>query len=376
MREPLALYIHWPFCKSKCPYCDFNSHVREKVEQDQWKSALLQELAWFAAATGGRPLRSIFFGGGTPSLMPPDTAAALIEAAKTYWQAEDDLEITLEANPTSAESAALIAFRQAGINRVSLGVQALNEEDLRFLGRQHSPCEALAAVELAAAHFPRYSFDLIYARPGQSARAWEAELREALTHARGHLSLYQLTIEENTAFHHAYHQKKAFALPVEDDAADLYALTQDIMEDAGMPAYEVSNHAIPGQESRHNLAYWTGLDYIGIGPGAHGRITHDKKRTATQTLKSPERWLESVQAHGHGLESELSLSEQERTEEWLMMRLRLTGAIPLSSLPSGVHCGKLPLLHEQGLIELAQDHFRITREGRMVLTALTGEMLQ
>lgn len=267
-----ALYIHWPFCKAKCPYCDFNSHVREGVDVARWQSAMLRELATMAAWMPDAKLSSIFFGGGTPSLMPPQLVGALIEQAEKLLGFEDGIEMTLEANPTSVEAAKFQGFRDAGVNRVSLGVQSLRAENLRFLGREHSADEALKAVDLARGLFDRYSFDLIYALPNQSAAAWETELREALAYAGEHLSLYQLTIEPNTAFHHDYHVKKQFALPKDTLARELFLLTQEVMEGAGMPAYEISNHARAGQESRHNLTYWRGGAYLGVGAGAHGRI--------------------------------------------------------------------------------------------------------
>ncbi len=365
--HPLALYIHWPFCRSKCPYCDFNSHVREGVDEKAWERALLAELAWAAEKAPGRRLESIFFGGGTPSLMPPATVAALIEAAERHWGFEENIEITLEANPTSAEAASFAGFKAAGVNRVSLGVQALNAADLKFLGRQHSADEAMQAVRLAAKTFPRYSFDLIYARPGQKAETWEQELKEALEHADGHLSLYQLTIEENTAFHHA-HAKGAFAMPKDEKAAALYELTQQVMEDAGMPAYEISNHAKPGQESRHNLAYWRGHEYAGVGPGAHGRING----TATVTIKSPERWLEAVGRQGHGYEVWQELSEEEKRQEKLMMRLRLREGFARGDMPFLENVTKLT---REGLLEENAEMIRPTARGRLLLNYLAGELL-
>ncbi|MEJ0009136.1 MAG: radical SAM family heme chaperone HemW [Alphaproteobacteria bacterium] len=320
---PLAVYIHWPFCRKKCPYCDFNSHVREKVEQAAWRDALLTELRYWHSVAPDHVVTSIFFGGGTPSLMPPETAAALIAEVKRLWPTAPDMEITLEANPTSVEAQNFRTLAEAGVNRVSLGVQSLRAESLKFLGREHSVGEAMEAVALAAKIFPRYSFDLIYALPGQGADDWERELREALAHARGHLSLYQLTIEENTAFHHAYHVAKKFALPSEDNAALLYERTQAVMEEAGLSAYEISNHAAPGHESRHNQSYWRGEHYLGIGPGAHGRVNVDGARHATRNLKSPERWLEAA-SQSHGLEESLALTASERAEEKLLMGLRLT----------------------------------------------------
>src|SRR5262252_8891286 len=265
-----GLYVHWPFCLSKCPYCDFNSHVREAIDHERWRDALLLELDHYAADTPARRLTSIFFGGGTPSLMAPDTVAAVIERAARHWPFAPDIEITLEANPTSVEAGKFAGFRSAGVNRVSLGVQALNDADLKFLGRHHSAAEARAAIEIARRSFRRHSFDLIYARPGQSAAAWRAELAEAIALAGDHLSVYQLTIEPETVFG-AAHRRGELQVPEEEDAAALYELTQELLGAAGLPAYEISNHARPGEESRHNLAYWRYRTYAGIGPGAHGR---------------------------------------------------------------------------------------------------------
>lgn len=326
-----------------------------------------------AAKLPGRTVGSIFFGGGTPSLMPPDTVKALIEAVHQYWPVTRDIEITLEANPTSVEAASFRGFWQAGVNRVSLGVQALNPEDLQFLGRHHSAEEALAAVKLAADIFPRYNFDLIYARPQQAPAAWEKELRSALQHVRGHMSLYQLTIEENTAFHHA-HAKGDFVIPEDGAAAELYTLTQDIMEDAGLPAYEISNHAARGKESRHNLAYWLGHEYVGIGPGAHGRIFIDGKRHATQCIKSPERWLEAVKREGHGLEGNLPLTPRELQEEALMMRLRLAEGFPHADMPF-ISEQAIAALQAHGLLEEKSNRIRTTVRGKLLLNYVTAELL-
>lgn len=371
--RPLAVYVHWPFCKKKCPYCDFNSHVRDAVDHAAWAAALLKELRYWHARVEGHTVTSIFFGGGTPSLMQPATAKAIIDEVKALWPTAPDIEITLEANPTSVEAANFTRLRDAGVNRVSLGVQSLRPASLQFLGREHSADEALAAVALAAKTFPRYSFDLIYALPGQTLAAWEAELREALTHARGHLSLYQLTIEPNTAFHHQYHVQHAFALPVEDLAADLYALTQRIMEEHGMPAYETSNHAATGQASRHNLSYWRSEAYLGIGPGAHGRVDIAGARHATNTLKSPERWLEQVQKIGHGIESDLALTDRERLEERVLMGLRLPhegiGDIPPELLK------KAQPLMAAGLLIYDNARLRPTASGMLVLNAITASLL-
>lgn len=381
---PMAIYIHWPFCKAKCPYCDFNSHVREGVEQDRWRKALLAELRHFAACVPDRSVQSIFFGGGTPSLMAPQTASALIEEIHRLFRVAGDVEITLEANPTSTEASAFRAFREAGVGRVSLGLQALNDADLKFLGRQHSATEALEALAIARDIFSRHSFDLIYARPGQNVAAWEKELSQALTYSNGHLSLYQLTIEEGTAFHHAYHRQKQFTLPSEDEAAEMYELTQALCEAHGLPAYEVSNHAAPGQESRHNLAYWRGYDYLGIGPGAHGRITDAHgERVATLTLKSPERWLESVEKHGHGLESETPLSRQEVTEERVMMGLRIRDGIEVASfhrqtgrsVDEALNARALALMLDKGLLTRSETHLAATPKGRLLLTRIAGELV-
>jgi putative oxygen-independent coproporphyrinogen III oxidase len=401
-----ALYIHWPFCKKKCPYCDFNSHVREGVDHRAWRDALINELRYWYRRSPDFRIMSIFFGGGTPSLMAPSTVAALIDEAGKLWGLDSDCEITLEANPTSVEAAKFTALASAGVNRVSLGVQSLRAESLTFLGREHSNVEALNAVALAAKTFPRYSFDLIYALPGQTLAGWEAELREALAHARGHLSLYQLTIEENTAFHHAYHVDKHFALPEDGLAADLYALTQTIMAEAGLPAYEVSNHASPGEESRHNLAYWRGECYFGIGPGAHGRVDFsDGSRRATRNLKSPERWLSNVIEGGlapyasltpaasgsrtalrtptSGLEEELALTTAERAEEKILMGLRLNDGFVLSRLRDDEHDylnqlwadGRVNGLVAQGMLVTEEQKLRATQAAMPVLNYVIGRLL-
>ena len=375
-RPPLALYVHWPFCKAKCPYCDFNSHVREQVDDAAWRAALLRELAWCAERLPGRIITSIFFGGGTPSLMPPATVAAIIEAAGKHWPLDAEVEITLEANPTSVEAKKFRGFRAAGVNRVSLGVQALNDADLAFLGRKHGAEEALRAVTLAAEIFPRHSFDLIYARPGQTIESWQKELTHALIYANGHLSLYQLTIEQGTAFHAAY-GKGDFVLPEEERTAQLYEQTQAMMDAAGLPAYEISNHARPGEESRHNLTYWRSGEYTGIGPGAHGRIMMegDVTRSATQAIKSPERWLEAVAREGHGMERIEVLSGYEGWEERVMMRLRLAEPVPFDLWPDRQALQRkiVPLMRE-GLVEMQDESFRTTLQGRLVLTALTAEL--
>ena len=383
--EGAALYVHWPFCKKKCPYCDFNSHVREGVDHAAWRAALLRELRYWHQRAPQVALTSIFFGGGTPSLMAAETVAALIAEAKALWPQAAEIEVTLEANPTSVEAAKFHEFRAAGVNRVSLGIQSLREESLKFLGREHSAREAMAAIELAAEIFPRYSFDLIYALPDQTVAGWEAELRAALAYARGHLSLYQLTIEQNTAFHHAYHVGKEFVLPEENLAADLYHLTGDIMQSVGMPAYEISNYAAAGQESRHNLSYWRGDMYMGIGPGAHGRVDlASGARIATNTLKSPERWLEAVNRQGHGLEEELALDTPERAEEKVLMGLRLVQEglrfdrlkpEERTYLDTVWSNGRLAQLAGQGMLIPSADGLRATDAGQLVLNRVIEELL-
>ena len=327
MHQPLALYIHWPFCVSKCPYCDFNSHVRDAVDQDAWRAALLADMAHEAALTEGRKLGSIFFGGGTPSLMPPATAAALIEAAERHWGFTSDIEITLEANPSSVEAANFADLASAGVNRASLGLQALDDRTLGSLGRAHSVDESLAALNTAQAQFGRVSIDLIYARPDQTPLQWDAELARVISFGTTHMSLYQLTIEPGTRF--ATDVAKGALCPLDDDAAaDLYALTQDWMEAAGLPAYEISNHAAPGAESRHNLAYWRYQDYAGIGPGAHGR----RLGQATERHKKPENFLNAVARNMHGLKVEDVLDPATQAIEALLMGLRLREGVDISTL--------------------------------------------
>jgi putative oxygen-independent coproporphyrinogen III oxidase len=373
---PLAIYIHWPFCKKKCPYCDFNSHVRDAIDTEGWRQALIRELLYWQPMTRDHVVTSIFFGGGTPSLMPTEILAALIHTVREHWNSAPDIEITMEANPTSVEAANFTAAAKAGVNRLSLGVQSLRPEALKFLGREHSENEARTAIALAAEHFPNYSFDLIYALPNQTLDAWEAELHEALTYARGHLSLYQLTIEENTAFHHQYHDARAFILPEEELAAELYALTQRVMENAGLPAYEISNHAAPGSQSRHNLSYWRGESYLGIGAGAHGRIDiADGVRLATRNRKSPERWLEQTQRLGHGLEENIPLDAVTRAEEKLLMGLRLTTeGLNLRSLHEDERAILLPRLASAGLKKLQDEHL-ITYENERLCVTTKGALL-
>jgi oxygen-independent coproporphyrinogen-3 oxidase len=384
MSDSLALYIHWPFCAAKCPYCDFNSHVRERIDQARFRDALRRELEFEAARTGRRPLVSIFFGGGTPSLMAPETAAALIGDACTAFDAADGIEITLEANPTSVESAKLAAFRDAGVNRVSLGVQSLEAEALRFLGRRHDTAQAIAALEAARAIFPRVSFDLIYARPGQSEASWRAELRRALALAADHLSLYQLTIEPGTQFA-TLHARGAFALPEGEEAARLYLATAEEAARFGLLPYEVSNYAKPGAESRHNLQYWRYGDYLGIGPGAHQRVTRDGALLAARRHRAPEEWAARVERDGHAITVEEALAPRERAREALLMGLRLAeGVDPAriearSGLPfaEAVDAAMLAALIEEGYLAW-NDARRLaaTPDGLLRLDALLPVLLR
>jgi putative oxygen-independent coproporphyrinogen III oxidase len=379
---PFAIYLHWPFCKSKCPYCDFNSHVRSGIDEASWRRALLAELDHYAAETNGRVVTSIFFGGGTPSLMAPETVAALLERIAQRWTLEPDVEITLEANPTSVEAGRFRAIREAGVNRVSLGVQSLDQAALGFLGRGHSVAEAIAAIELARQSFPRYSFDLIYARPGQDVAAWRRELDQALALAGDHLSLYQLTIEAGTAFATA-HARGDFELPEDDAAGALYELTQERLAAAGLPAYEISNHASPGGESRHNLVYWRYGDYLGIGPGAHGRLTAGGTKFATRQLRAPETWLAAVETRGEGTQERLPVSASERLEEMLMMGLRLAEPIPRARFrregggepESLLDADRLARLVDGGFLVLDESGLRATPAGRQRLNAVLAALL-
>lgn len=321
-----GVYVHWPFCKAKCPYCDFNSHVRERIDEAAWGEALVRALDAQAPPLLGRTVGSIFFGGGTPSLMAPATVGRILDRIARHWTLATDVEITLEANPTSVEASRFQGYRAAGVNRVSLGVQSLLEADLAFLGRQHDASEARAAVRLAASIFPRHSLDLIYARPNQTPAGWAAELAAALELAGDHISLYQLTIEAGTAFQTRF-DRGDFRLPDDDLGGEMYELTQAILEAAGFPAYEISNHARPGGESRHNLVYWRYGDYLGVGPGAHGRLTIDGDKRATRQHKAPETWLAAI-ARGDGMAETVPVSVEDRLTEMLMMGLRLAAPIP------------------------------------------------
>ena len=373
---PLALYIHWPFCVSKCPYCDFNSHVRESIDQDRWRAALLADLTHEAALTPGRTVASVFFGGGTPSLMPPATVAALLDAVAGHWRLAADVEITLEANPSSVEAARFADLAAAGVNRVSLGLQALDDAALRFLGRAHDAGEGQAALATAIATFARVSFDLIYALPGQTPAAWQGELTRALAFGTEHLSLYQLTVEPGTRFATEAAQGR-LRLPTPDDAADLFELTRAVTAAAGLPAYETSNHARPGAESRHNLTYWRYGDYLGIGPGAHGR----RGSLATQRHRKPENWLAAVARNGHGNQVEEPLDGHTRATEALVMGLRLTEGVDLRRV-AGLAGGFAPVdraavarLTTLGLVTLADERLTVTATGALLLDAILPEVV-
>lgn len=378
----LGLYIHWPFCKSKCPYCDFNSHVRESVDAPRWRAALLAELDRAAETLRGRRIASVFFGGGTPSLMEPDIAAALLDRAARHGRLADDAEITLEANPTSVEAARFRDFRAAGINRVSLGVQALDDAALRFLGRGHDAAQARAAVDLAAKNFPRFSFDLIYARPGQTVRSWQEELHAAAAMAGDHLSVYQLTIEPGTRFA-AAHARGDFDLPEEELQGALYEATQATLEAAGLPAYEISNHARPGAECRHNLVYWHYDDYLGLGPGAHGRLTVEGRKLAVRNLRVPETWLKAVETRGGGDEEIVPISAEERREELLMMGLRLTDGVGRArfrretgaEIETALVPARLRPLVDGGFLVLDAAGLHATKAGRQRLNAVLAALL-
>jgi putative oxygen-independent coproporphyrinogen III oxidase len=374
-----GLYIHWPFCQSKCPYCDFNSHVAASEDQTRWKTAYLSEIERTSQETRGQILQSVFFGGGTPSLMDPDLIAAILDKVRASWPMSNDPEITLEANPTSVEAGRFAAYRQAGVNRVSVGVQSLNDDALRQLGRMHSVREAIHAIEIAQTTFPRYNFDLIYARQGQDLAAWTSELSLALSLAPRHLSLYQLTIEEGTVFHERNRRGLLAGLPNEDLAADLYQLTHKICEDAGLPAYEVSNHAAAGEESHHNLTYWRGGDYVGIGPGAHGRMTIRGNRSATEAIRLPEEWLTAVEKRGSGELPRYELSMEEAGTEYCLMGLRLKEgiSIPRYERISGrsLDPRKLLALSDDGLVLASSARLRATSSGMLVLNGILRELL-
>ncbi len=378
--EPgFGIYVHWPFCAAKCPYCDFNSHVRHQpVDQARFVSAFLKEMQTMRALSGQRTVTSIFMGGGTPSLMLPETVGAILEGIARHWHVPRGIEITMEANPSSVEADRFRGYRAAGVNRLSLGVQALNDADLKFLGRLHDVEQALGAIRLAREIFPRMSFDLIYARPGQTVEAWEAELRQAISYAVDHLSLYQLTIEEGTPFF-GLHKAKKFTLPDGEESAILYEATQDITAAHGLPAYEVSNHARPGAESRHNLTYWRYGDYVGIGPGAHGRLSVGREKLATATERQPEAWLSLVEEQGHGMVDQERLGQDEQADELLLMGLRLKEGIDLVRWQE--LSGREPdpdreaFLISHGFIErLGNSRLRCTPSGMLILDSVVADL--
>jgi len=369
-----GVYVHWPFCLAKCPYCDFNSHVRGGIDEGRWRRALVDQVADAARQVPGRVVNSIFFGGGTPSLMPPETVAAVIAAIRTGWQLADGLEITLEANPTSVEAGRFRAFRDAGVNRISMGIQALNDDALRRLGRMHNVAEAIEAFEIARATFERVSFDLIYARQGQSLAQWREELGRAISLAVDHLSLYQLTIETGTRFGDLHARGRLRDLPDQELSADMYALTQEVCDAAGMGGYEISNHARPGAESRHNLIYWRYGDYAGIGPGAHGRLSIGGSRWAVESTRSPEAWLGAVETKATGPNMRSEIDGLDQGSEMLMMGLRLREGIDLDRYEhlAGRELSETLLsnLSEIGLLARSGNRISTTASGRIVLDSV------
>ena len=373
----MGVYIHWPFCKSRCPYCDFNAHMRDNIDQEQWAVAYLRSLEFYAKKIPDKQVISIFFGGGTPSLMEAGLVASIIDKVQFLWSVANDIEITLEANPTSIENDKLIAFKDAGINRLSLGVQAFKNDDLKFLGREHNVEEALRAIELAKKYFNKSSFDLIYARPNQRLSDWEVELRRAIELSNGHLSLYQLTIERNTPFFMRY-SRGEFLIPDDIKGAEFYHLTQDVMEGSGLPAYEVSNHANIGNECRHNLIYWHMADYIGIGAGAHGRFTIAGNKYSTRDHSAPEIWLELVNDNGHGSHDWRIISQKECFYEILMMGLRLRDGLSIDRIEElsrkrfydMIDQEKLQTVISQKWAIKDGDNIRLTREGLLRLNAI------
>lgn len=373
-----GLYIHWPFCQSKCPYCDFNSHVAATIDQTRWRDAYLREIARVADETRGRVLETVFFGGGTPSLMEPEVVADILAAVRTAWPMVNDPEITLEANPGSVEAGRFRGFRDAGVNRVSMGVQALRDADLRRLGRLHSVAEARQAFDIARKCFDRVSFDLIYARQDQTLADWRAELGEALSMAVDHLSMYQLTIEEGTAFGDRFARGGLRGLPGEEVQADMYAVTQEVCAAHGMPAYEVSNHAAPGAESRHNLIYWRMGDYVGIGPGAHGRLTRDGRRWATVAPPAPGAWLAMVERGGAGEEPREEITREEQATEYLLMSMRLSEGMDLARYEAlrgrPIAARRIEGLAELGLVQTESGRLKATQDGRAVLNGVLREL--
>ncbi len=374
----MGIYIHWPFCEKKCPYCDFNSHVRDNINHLKWLKAYLNELRYYASETSERVISSVFFGGGTPSLMKPSVIEKILDEIQSLWHCSKDMEVTAEANPSSSETQLFKGFRGAGINRLSVGVQSLNNQSLMFLGRLHNADDARKAIKAATKIFPKISFDLIYALPGQTPITWKKELASAIKIAEGHLSLYQLTIEPGTEFH-----KKRIKAANEDIGAALFELTQEIMDNAGLPAYEISNHAKKGQESRHNLIYWRGGDYLGIGPGAHGRITHAYKTEMMHNYREPEIWLNLAITKKYGQQKRAALSKEERRNELVLMGLRLIEGISLDHfnsltnqhLTKIIDKNRITALADQGYLTLSNTVLKTTVAGRQRLNAVLTYLL-
>ena len=373
-----GLYIHWPFCQAKCPYCDFNSHVSREIDQSRWLRAYLSELDRVATDSSERVLNTVFFGGGTPSLMDPEVVAAILAKVRQLWPTSNDMEITLEANPGSVEAGRFAAYRDGGVNRISMGIQALNDRDLQRLGRIHSVDEANQAFDIARKTFDRVSFDLIYARQDQTLEDWKAELREALSMAIDHLSLYQLTIEQGTAFGDRYNRGKLRGLPEDDLAADMYEVTQDICAQAGMLPYEVSNYAAIGSESRHNQIYWRYGDYAGVGPGAHARLTLNGQRHAIETWRNPNKWMEEAEA-GNGENLKEAIDKEDQAAEFLMMGLRLSEGVDLKRYEAlagkPIEGTRVATLQDIGMIKIENSRLRVLPQGRMVLNSVLSELL-
>jgi oxygen-independent coproporphyrinogen-3 oxidase len=375
MVDLFAIYVHWPFCKAKCPYCDFNSHVSDSIDHAQWLEAYLKEINFIAEKIKDRSVTSIFFGGGTPSLMEPSTVEGIINHIQTRWKVANDVEITLEANPTSIEAQKFEDFKAAGINRVSIGVQSLRDDDLKFLGREHSAVEAIEAVKTGNRIFDRVSFDLMYARPEQTISDWREELAEALTYASGHLSLYQLTIEPGTPFY-IQHARGDFRVPEADQGGEFYEVTQEVLGQANMPAYEISNHAKAGQESVHNLAYWQYADYVGVGPGAHGRLTIDGKKFATRTHRAPDIYLQKVAENAHAYQPFEEISKEDQLTEKIMMGLRLKEGIAFNDHEiEKLDSQKLNYLIEEGFLKKTGTYLKPTRAGMQRLNGVLTYLL-
>ena len=382
IKPNLSLYIHWPFCEKRCPYCDFNSHVRQEIDQQRWKRALLTEIASEFYLYPDRRISSLFFGGGTPSLMDPDTITALLQAIDHYWGLENNVEITLEANPSSVEKTRFKNFRSAGINRLSIGAQSFDDKALKFLGRTHTAGEVVAALDLARTTFPRYSFDIIYGRPNQSMKSWKEELTFALEFTNNHLSLYQLTIERGTPFFSS-HKNKEFRMPNDDTAADQYEYTRDVLSCFGLFPYEVSNHAAPGEECQHNLTYWRYGDYAGIGPGAHGRVSNGNDKLAYQRISNPEKWLLQTEKTGTGLQKKTKLAPREVLQEMVFMGLRLSEGLDLdevkkqtgNSIENWVNPDILTVLIDEGLLVTTENKLQVTQEGFLRLDSITSKLL-